>query len=463
MQTVYKERLTSFSRKSILLFLGNGVRLLVQLVILYFYSHRLSVIDYGYYQAVFLFLNLFGIITLFGLPALILSMPEKNIQTWILVNRKKVFTAVLLLFTITLISLYKLTPGFSNPLRYWLIIALLTQNIAGIAESLAIKRNRITRLFFINLFFNLMWLVAHIGLLYIDYSLSILIQLIIASYLLKFFTLAFLRSTNHSTSTTENVGAQWLSLGLFDVVSALSKWIDKWVILIFISVSQFAIYFNGAYEIPLFGLMVSAVGSILIVDFTRNDSDNTHKLKLYKHSVKLLSSAVIPIFFFLLFFYKPVFLWIFGGKYIDSLPIFFICLWILPIRMANFTAALQALQRSDIILKGALYDLGIALVLMAVFYPLFNLPGIALAFVSSTWIQAGYYTFHTSKLMGAPFSAFIPFKHIVSLLLICLPLQFIMYWCSRYFFSDIWLLTSLIASCSIALIAFFKSERKRID
>lgn len=463
MQTNNKQVFTSFSNKSALLFAGNMIRLAVQLIILVFFSRRLLVNDYGLFQAVFLFLNFFGIITLFGLPSVILSIPGNNIWEWIRKNKKWVVLFAVLLYGASILFLLFSNTNYNLSFCTLLFLALLVQNFAAISESLAIRKNRITSLFYINLLFNSLWLGAHLGLLFKNYSLPLLVILIIFSYLTKAVLTVFLKPNHQPDIPTNTVASQWLWLGMFDVISALFKWIDKWVILAFISVGQFAIYFNGAYEIPLFALMVSAVGSVLIVEFTQKDIDNTRRTALFNHAVKMLSSVVIPIFCFLLFFYKPIFLWVFGQKYAPALPIFFVSLWILPVRIGNFTAALQALQRGDLIFKGACLDLGIALLLMPLFYPMVGLPGIALAFVMSTWIQAAYYLYHTSRLMKIHIFHYFPIKFLSELLIICLLLQVTLSIFNSYLPSMIWMWLSLALSSIMALWLLLKNRKGIIE
>ncbi|MBX2887966.1 MAG: polysaccharide biosynthesis C-terminal domain-containing protein [Ferruginibacter sp.] len=458
MQTNNKQVFSSLSNKSAMLFTGSMIRLAVQLIILVFFSRHLLVNDYGLFQAVFLFLNLFGIITLFGLPSVILSIPGNNIWEWVRKNKKWVVLFAVLLYGAAILFLIFSNTGYNLSLCSLLFLGLLVQNFAALSESLAIRNNRITSLFYINLLFNALWLGAHLGLLFYNYSLPLLVILIIFSYLIKAVLTVCLKPHHRSDIQTNTVASQWLWLGMFDVVSALFKWIDKWVILVFISVGQFAIYFNGAYEIPLFALMVSAVGSVLIVEFTQKDIDNTRRTALFNHAVKMLSSVVIPIFCFLLFFYKPIFLWVFGQKYAPALPIFFVSLWILPVRIGNFTAALQALQRSDLIFKGACLDLGIALLLMPLFYPWLGLPGIALAFVISTWIQATFYIHHTSKLMNIHVFHYFPIKFLFVLLITCLLIQATLSIFNSYLPSMIWMWVSLALSSIIALWLLFKNR-----
>ncbi|RYG42160.1 MAG: hypothetical protein EOO01_23630, partial [Chitinophagaceae bacterium] len=107
-------------------------------------------------------------------------------------------------------------------------------------------------------------------------------------------------------------------------------------------------------------------------------------------------------------------------KYVEAVPVFFVALFVIPVRICHFTSALQALHRNDIVVKGAFLDLALAIILLIILYPFFGLPGLALAFVISTWTQAGYYLHHTARLLNEPLSSFIPYRYLVSISLISL-------------------------------------------
>ena len=102
----------------------------------------------------------------------------------------------------------------------------------------------------------------------------------------------------------------------------------------------------------------------------------------------------------------------------EAVPIFLVSIFVLPVRICYYTAALQAHQRNDLILKGSLLDLTLAIALMAVLYPLAGLPGLAGAFVLSTYLQSFYYLWHVSRLLRCRISALLPFGYFSIVFLI---------------------------------------------
>ncbi|MGF2414779.1 MAG: lipopolysaccharide biosynthesis protein, partial [Ferruginibacter sp.] len=306
-----------------------------------------------------------------------------------------------------------------------------------------------------NLIFSIGYLIGHLAILYSTYSLQLILLAIIAMFLIKAILLGLLgipHQPNKPAVVATALGKQWFYLGLYDVISVLFKWLDKWVILFFISITQFAVYFNGSYEIPIFGLMLSAVGNIMLVDLSTQNNNAALKVKtLFQNSSLLLAAIVFPSFCFLFFYSHEFFTLIFSTKYTDAIPVFVISIFVLPLRITNFTAALQVYHRNDLIVKGAVLDLCIAIVLMLTLYPILQMRGLALAFVLSTYIQAAYYLWHTAKLTVSYTHHFFPFQKLFFLLLFSAAISGGCYYLFSYFTHPINMIAG-IAVCTILIL-----------
>jgi len=409
-----------FVKRSFLLIGSNLLKLFVQLAIIFLYSRHLSLKDYGLYQSVWLYINIAGVIALFGLPSIILSASAKNIKAWINANGNYFYPLVLLMNILPVLYIFFGNSFFDFHTKMLLTALTVAQNISIIAETIAIKKEKEIRVLISNIIFITGYFICHFLILKNGYNLQVLLSWLILVYIIKSAFLWNISSKAISVSniSLKSLGTQWIYLGLFDVISVLFKWLDKWLILFFVSVTQFAIYYNGAYEIPVFALMLSAVGNIMVVELSRH-SLNPEKVKLlFNNSSLFLASIVFPSFCFFFFYHYEVFTFIFSSKYQESIPVFLISIFIIPLRITNFTAALQVYDRSDLVLKGAVIDLFVAVVLVIILYPLLKFQGLALAFVLSTYVQAGYYLWHTAELVGKKIGYFIPFVKLIILMLI---------------------------------------------
>jgi O-antigen/teichoic acid export membrane protein len=453
-----------FAKRSFLLISSSVARLAVQLVIIFLYSRNLPVADYGLYQSVWLYTNIVSSVALFGLPSLLLSTSLSNINSWIRHNKKRFIQYAVVLNLLPVLYILFAANEYTYTIKLLLIALSLVQNGAIVFETLLIKNKKENVVFISNLVFFTGYFISHLLILYQNYSLTILLGCIIGLFVLKLLVLWFFvaeKITNATGDKAMPIGKQWFYLGLNDIAAVLFKWLDKWIILLFISVTQFALYFNGSYEIPIFGLMLSAVGSVMLVDLSGQNTIPAKKVKLiFENSSLLLASIVFPSFCFLFFYNKEIFTLLFSIKYIDALPVFVISIFVLPLRITNFTAALQVNQRNDLIVKGAVLDLLIAITLMISLYPLLQLRGFALAFVISTYIQAAYYLWHTGKLINERINYFFPFKKLLAILLVSVSITGSVYYLTRPLRSTVVIVTGAMV-CAILTIIFFTRQYKK--
>jgi O-antigen/teichoic acid export membrane protein len=459
--------LSKFLKRSSLLIGSSVLRLATQLIIIFLFSRNLSINDYGLYQSVWLYVNIISIVGLFGLPSLILSSSVSSIRYWISQHKTKFLVLSLLLNCIPVVYVLFAANEYSITIKLLLIALSIIQNISILAETVAIKNRQEKLVFAANFIFSTGYLICHLIILYSDYSLAALLSCIVTLFVIKtifLFLPGFRIIGGTQDLATKSTGKQWLYLGLNDLAGMLFKWLDKWLILSFISVSQFAIYFNGSYEIPIFGLMLSAVSNIILVDLSGSTAYDTIKIKsIFENSSLLLASVVFPSFCFLFFYSNQFFTFIFSENYIEAIPVFVISIFVLPLRITNFTAVLQVNNRTDLILKGALLDLLIAVILMAILYPLLQLKGLALAFVLSTYFQAGYYLWHTGKMINQKIRYFFPFKKLAILMGLSITVTAIFFY-SFNKFTDIISMVIGIAICAaliIALMLFHFNTGKR--
>jgi O-antigen/teichoic acid export membrane protein len=249
-----------------------------------------------------------------------------------------------------------------------------------------------------------------------QYSLYTLIFGILILSILKWIVILLvpkIKGSNTISYDEKHFFKHWAYLGLNDVLGILSKWVDKFFLVYLLSAADFAIFFNGSFEIPLFGLLITVAGIFLTTEISA-DLFSTEKIeRLYRETFNTLSTLVFPLFFFLFFFRSELFSLAFQDKYQASLPIFVISIFILPLRINNYSSILQCFSKGNIILWGAFIDILIAVVCMIILYPIMGTRGIALSIVISTAIQSVYYIWHSAKVLHIKTMQLIPIKNLI--------------------------------------------------
>ncbi|MEO8763151.1 MAG: polysaccharide biosynthesis C-terminal domain-containing protein [Ginsengibacter sp.] len=401
------------ARKYLWLFLGRIMPLVSLFLITIIYSRQLSYDDYGTFQSIWMYANIVNVVISFGVSSVILSTSLPFLFSFLKSKRKIIAPFYIVLSMAGLAAFFFLAKNFTTPQKWLLIIFMVIQNTITIAETLLIKRGRERLSFVINFFYAAFFFGWHIYILLYGYSLVKLVEGIVLISFIKLVAILMVRVKKeyHIPVSSENhFLAHWGYLGLNEVFGIFSKWVDKIFLLYLLTVSDFAVFFNGSFEIPLFGLLISVAGSLMLIEFSANIAKTDKIQSLFRESANMLSAVVFPLFFFLFFFRTELFSVIFKDKYNASLPIFAISVFIIPLRINNYSVILQCFSQGKKVMLGSLIDIIIALVLMVCLYPFMGSRGIALSIVISTYCQVSYYLWHSAAILKIPVSGLLPFR-----------------------------------------------------
>lgn len=206
------------------------------------------------------------------------------------------------------------------------------------------------------------------------------------------------------------VRSLWAHTAFNEVVQVLFKWVDKLALNFLLPAALFALYFNGTIDVPFLPLLLGAASSTLLLHFGEPGLTDAARVTLLRAAGALLGQLVFPLCCFLLCFRRELFGVVFAHRYDAAVPLFVVASLVVPLRAYNFTALLQHKGQGRTISTGALLDLALALALMYPLYRLLGLAGVALAFVLSTYVQAGYYLWHAARLLQVPWPSLLPWR-----------------------------------------------------
>ena len=404
------------SRRFFWLFLSRIMPLVALFFVTIIYARKLSYDDYGKFQSVWMYANIVNVIISFGLASVILSTDLSFLFAFIKSKRKILRLFYPALWISGLVAFFFLAKNFNTSLKFLLIAFMAIQNIATAADNLLIKRSKEKISGIINFFYAFLFFGWHIYVLSNNYSLYHLVEGITLIAAIKFIIITLIPFEKKSTDTKiddNHFLYHWSYLGLNDTLGVVAKWIDKLFLLYLLTAADFAIFFNGSIEIPVFGLLISVTGNFLLIEISGNIQQHEKIIKLFRESFHILSNIVFPLFLFLFFFRDDLFSLAFRDKYNASLPIFVISIFILPLRINNYSVILQCFSQGKKILLGSLMDISIAIFLMITLYPIMGTRGVALSIVISTYCQSFYYLWHSSKILNTSILQILPLKKLV--------------------------------------------------
>lgn len=451
-----------FAKRSFWLFLAKMVPTVTLLLITILYSRQLPLYDYGVFQSVWMLQNVGSVLIGFGLYSVLLAFGP--ISIWQLLKRKlkQIVPLYLVILFILLVLMQRAAHPLELPIQLLLFVWILLQTASFLLEAVLVRHNKETLLFTTNFTFSLFYFGWHYYLLQTDYQLQHLLQGIVTINAMRLFLYFLFCKTLYQNDVLKTLSLrQWWFIGFTDAIGILAKWMDKLLLVYFLTPAEFAIFFNGSIEIPLFGIGISVIGSLLLVEIAKDLSNREANLQLFRSTFLLLSAIVFPLFWFLLFARYEIFHVVFGNKYNSSIEIFLLCLLIIPVRITHYSAILQNYNKAKVILKGALLDIVIALAAMPLLYYTMGVKGVALAIVFSTYIQSYYYLYQSARVLHTRVVGLVPLKPLLLRFLFWAAAYALLFNSIRHWQDEKTLLFSFVftaAAIASGLLLYFKND-----
>ena len=232
---------------------------------------------------------------------------------------------------------------------------------------------------------------------------------VVCSYLLLFrlvrpFSFAFLRH-----SPIEQLRYVW-PIGIREGIEALSRFSDKLVFTAFFTTTQFAFYFNGAWELPIVGIVVSSLMAVLLpewrVAYRRGEMDRVRALMHF--AARRLALVLFPTAALAFSVAPELMSLVFGEDYRASGDIFRVFLFLLPLRVSTAGRVLLAANRTRAVLLGTVVDLVVAVGLGLALIPWLGTLGPAVALIVSTSCQVGLYNWRAAAAIDRPLLDLLP-------------------------------------------------------
>lgn len=442
---------------------------LASLAVIVLFSRSLSTQQYGQYQNFWVQLYLLSSLGTLGLGSLIFNYPPSELRRFFSRLPLRFWGAVLgllLLLTGMFSWLQASAMGGTLPALFFLVYSL------GLWGELVLHGlRRFGLLAGINLVYALVFYAVHDYWLGEGRSVDLLFEYLILVLSLRLFILAgaILPGLKKVPMGRESVPARekrtlWIHLGLYELSQLLFRWMDKFLISLFLIQQQAAIYFNGAQGIPFLPLWLGAVASASLMQMAQHRGQAQELIKINHQASRILASFVFPLWAFLLFYSPTLFDLILSPRYRESIPIFYVGLALVPLRAYSFTALLQHHHQGRLINLGSLGDLLLALLLAYPLYWMAGLAGVAAAFVISTFWQNGFYLYHTARIMQTSPWQLIPWRDWIRKAGLSLCLLALTFWLSSRASSELsWPWAAMILTALLALGFYLQQRGKAVS
>jgi len=205
-------------------------------------------------------------------------------------------------------------------------------------------------------------------------------------------------------------------LGLAALVGSCERSLDKVIVAAMADAEAFAVYVNGAVEIPIYSMITGAATAVLSVEYRRLHAEgNVAEIIALVHRAMVKCALVIlPCMFFLLAVAPEVMRVLYGGGYGDSATFFRIYLLLSPIRTLTFGAILVATGKGRYILVQAILTLAASAIATPLAVHYFGVMGAAISSVAVVYlVSVPYLVIVIAKVLECPRHGLLPWSRLL--------------------------------------------------
>ncbi len=208
-------------------------------------------------------------------------------------------------------------------------------------------------------------------------------------------------------------------LGAAGLVGILSLKLNQIVVSTICTTEEFAIYVNGAIEIPIVGVIMASVRSVLLADFVKMyDQGEARKIgALWSRATISASAILIPVMVFSEVLAPEAIRLLFSAKYESAVVPFRILLLLLVMRSISLNSIFLATGHSKLVLQRGAVSLLLNAILSWVLVHYFGYIGASVALVAVMYLWATPYTFFkTSRILDLRLREVYPFQTVGKIL-----------------------------------------------
>jgi O-antigen/teichoic acid export membrane protein len=430
----------SWKINSFIIGVGSSVSILSGIIFSVVASRYLSKYDYGTYRQTFLIFDIVSPILLLGLPTSLyhLLTREKHDSKGILIDSLFLlllggimFGLSLLCFKNLLVHYFFENPHLFETLNYLSIypIFFLPTTLVPVVLVLANKTRTLSIFTITTTFLTTLGSVLVVFILRSSSALVVTRILIAAVVLPPSLILIF----NHIKGSwripdflsIKSIIRFSIPIGFATMLGALTMQTHSIIVSFFCTPDQFAVYVNGAIEIPVISVITGSITTVIMSEMSQMCGEKRFvaALDLFRDAALTSAFFLFPTFFFFLIASKQFIVLMYSIEYIKSVVPFVTYLFVIPVRIITYGSALIALGFSREILIRSVFDLIINLILCVFCVYFFGINGAALSLVVSLYLWTVPYNLsliakgfkvHWSRLLPFRDLAFVFIKSVAS-------------------------------------------------
>lgn len=411
----------SLSDKAALLIIGNAFKYAVGFILPMVLVRYLSQYDYGTYQQLTLVANFCTNLLVLGLPTSVYYFYHHRAEladgraTLIAQTGVMLFLTGVAATLVVAVASPALAARMDDPaLRHLLPVyaCYIGMYIAGEHFiPVLISQNRYLPAMSVELGETVFRVVALVALLSLGFGLKAVVMLFVVYAALRFLGRTFwlcrgrysmLRASRTAAFARTQL-AYSLPLAATMGVGVIGAMLDRAIVAVAFTPTMYAIYSIGALEIPLDSIFQASVLNVLRASLPALVSEGRidQIVRIWRDSVRKLALIVIPCFIFLQFFAERFITTLFTLRYEQSVHVFRIYLFLLPLHALVLSVVPQVFGRTRLNLYVVAVGVASNVALSFVLLRTFGILGPAIALVFSNYLISALYFAVTMRLLKA--------------------------------------------------------------
>lgn len=212
-----------------------------------------------------------------------------------------------------------------------------------------------------------------------------------------------------------------LPLGVATMLGGITVQMHSAIVAMLCTPAEFAVYANGAAELPLVGILTGSIMSVLLGDMAAasSRSDYAEAVRLFRRAAITSAGILLPCMCFFMVTARDFMTIMYSDKYIDSALPFTIYLGILPARIMIYGAAMTAFGMNREILFRSAIDLLLNGIVTWILVSSIGYIGAAVGLLVTLYMWTiPFNLFKLSRKLNIRWTALAPWKDLFSVLLI---------------------------------------------
>ncbi len=423
--------MTVFKESAFSLF-GKAYQSMLALVFVMFISRFLSTAQYGTYRQALLIANTINLILLFGMNETIsynYRIIEK-IKRDQLITDMLVFKLMVIIPVIAVLMLAGNVLGefMNNPLigTYMPVIAALTfiYTIESLLDSYYLGAGQAVLMGKLQVAaYSLHYAAAILIILLSKSEWYLIVEIAVFEFLksMILFWIIFKKEQfqlNFDGVYMKELMKFSLPMGISLILITLNVYVDQLIVSAYFSPEAYAVYNNGAMNIPIVQLVTVTVGSVILPKLSKETQEKSFKDGLVLWRSAATNTALILITFMWLFmiFAKGYVLFVFSERYIDSIPIMRVYLLRFMITFAIYCHLLMVIDKKRYIAIISFMGVVGNVILSLVFIKIFGMIGAAMATVVIQYVVNALEIYTVIRFTKIKLTDIFEFKRLIRIL-----------------------------------------------